>query len=72
MSNQIHNILTVYRQVLGRIDNQDDGMLAKNLAETEIQNDISEVVSSVTHAENSLKEVISVKESYKEILKMIM
>ena len=70
MAIRIFHTINSYKEALGRIGivNQPQSIIP----EKEVKSDIDDVISAVNDAEISLKNVISIKESYKEILKMMM
>ena len=75
MSDNNINPFHAYREVLRRIDEEAavSGHTSADLAPaTEMQNGMEEIISVIAKVEKSLKNVISVKNSYNEIIKMIM
>ncbi len=75
MSNQVINSFYAYQEAMRRIsDNKESGEVSESLfsLEEEMENDISKLVDAVSNAEDNLKDVLSVSDSYQEILKMIM
>ena len=71
MSSQFLNNFCLYQSAMRRIGQSRDVMSAK-FQERDADDDINDLVSATSNAEHNLTEVISVTDSYNEILKMIM
>lgn len=75
MSDNNVNPFYAYREVLRRID-EETAVCCHTPADlapaAEMQNGMEEIISVIAKVEKSLKNVISVKNSYNEIIKMIM